>query len=106
MLMFFLEILCDLLDMLNHTDRIACMPSDVPTEPTGTNIKSATVSDIKDCAKAHEKIENSNCKKLTPFVSYTDYVNEQNGRKTTAGQVHIPYNEIQACVTEKILIKK
>ena len=69
MLMFFLEILCDLLDMLNHTDMTACMPSDVPTEPTGTNIKSATVSDIMDFAKAHEKIEWGECKKITSFVS-------------------------------------
>ena len=38
MFMFFLEILCDFLYMLTHTDTTACMPSDVPTEPTGTNI--------------------------------------------------------------------
>ena len=106
MLMFFLEILCDFLDMLTHTDTTACMPSDVPTEPTGTNIKPSTVSDIIDCAKAHEKIERGECKKITPFVSYTDYVNEQNGRKTTAGQIYIPYNEIRACVTAKDIDKK
>ena len=106
MLMFFIEIFCDLLDMLTYTDTTACMPSDVPTELTGTNIKPATVSDIMDCAKAYEKIEQGNCKKITPFVSYTEYVNEQNGRKTTAGQINIPYNVVRGCVTSKNIDKK
>ena len=51
------------------------------------NIKPETASDIFDCAKAHEQIEKGNAKKITPFVSYKEYVNEQNGRRTTAGQV-------------------
>jgi hypothetical protein len=59
-----------------------------------------TISDIADCAKAHETIEKGNYKNVTPFVKYVEQVNEFNNRKTVAGQLYIPLNDtIRACVT-------
>jgi hypothetical protein len=48
------------------------------------NLRSKTVSDIFDCAKAHKQIKKGDAKKITLFVSYKKYVNEKNGRKTIA----------------------
>ena len=36
--------------MLTPTNITYCMPSDVHNEPSGTNIKPTTLSDIIDCA--------------------------------------------------------
>ena len=70
------------------------------------NIKSETASDILECAKAHEQIEKGDAKKITPFVSYTEHVNEKNGKKTTAGQVNVPFfDKIRGCVTAKDIDK-
>ena len=65
MLMFFLEILCDLLDMLTHIDTTSCMPSrcSYRTEPTGTNIKPSTVSDILIVLKHMKKSNRVSVKK-------------------------------------------
>jgi hypothetical protein len=60
------------------------LTNDLPKE-FPTNLRSETVSDIFDCAKAHEQIEKRDAKKITLFVSYKEYVNEKNGIKTTAG---------------------
>ena len=70
------------------------------------NIKPETASDIFDCAKAHEQIEKGDAKKITLFVNYKEYVNEENGRKTTAGQVNVPFfDKIRECVTAKDIDK-
>ena len=56
--------------------------------------------------KAHEQIEKGDAKKITLFVSSKEYVNEQNGRKTTAGQVNVPFlDKIRGCVTAKDIDK-
>ena len=77
------------------------MPKEFPK-----NIKSETTSVILDCAKAHEQIEKGDAKKITSFVSYTKHENEQNGRKTTAGQVNVLFfDKIRGCVTAKDIDK-
>jgi len=48
-----------------------------------------------------KKSKKGDSKKLTYFVSYSEVVNEETGRKTTAGQVHVPFHKVRACVTTK-----
>jgi hypothetical protein len=61
-----------------------------------------TMSDIADCAKAHGDIEKGKCKGISPFVKYVEHVNEDNNRKTVAGQLNIPFiDKIRACITAK-----
>lgn len=68
---------------------------------------SQAMSDVADCAQAHEKIQKGDCKTATPFIKYAEYINELNNRKTLAGQIHLPfYDKIRACITSKNLDKK
>lgn len=69
------------------------------------DIKPETTSDIMDCAKAHQQIEKGSSKSITPVVKYSEYYNEENGRKTLAGQIKIPYHTVRACVTSKNIDK-
>jgi hypothetical protein len=72
------------------------------TTPNTTSCTSdpSTVSDLLDCAKAHEKIEKGEGKKVTLFVTYAEHINELTNRKTVAGQVRVPlFDKIVACVT-------
>jgi hypothetical protein len=76
----------ELLDSFSfsNSNTIGWITDDLPKE-FSKNLRSETVSDIFDCAKAHKQIEKGDAKKITLFVSYKEYVNEKNGRKTTAG---------------------
>jgi len=102
-----LELIIELFDSFNFPkpNLTGFFTSDVPDLPK--DLKPSMVSDLTDCAKAHSKIEKGDGKNITPFVSYAEEVNEENGRKTTAGQVSLPfYNTIKACVTSKDTDKK
>lgn len=120
--MIFLELLIEILSSFfdsvepKSTD---CSPSDAPepsqkkdiknrlTEIPKYKLKPGTISDMDDCAKAHAKIEKGEVKSITPFVKYTEVRNENNNRKTTAGQISIPlYNQIRGCITSKDQDKK
>lgn len=79
-----LELIIELLDSFNlpNPNSTEFITSDVPDLPK--DLKPTTVSDLKDCAKAHSKIEKGGGKNITSFVSYAKKVNKANGRKTTA----------------------
>jgi len=99
--MHLLELLIEILGSFNlpNPTSMDLVTSDVPEPP---KLKPGTVSDLQDCAKAHSKIDSGKGKNITPFVSYAEVVNEENGRKTTAGQISLPlYDNIKACVTSK-----
>lgn len=93
--MILLEIIFEFIESLTSATTTTCT-----TNPQ-------TMSDIADCAKAHEEILKGNFKNVTPFVKYVEQVNEENGRKTVAGQVYIPLSDtIRACVTSNDKPKK
>lgn len=103
-----LELIIELLDSFNfpNPNSTEFITSDVPDLPE-KDLKPATVSDLNDCAKAYSKIEKGSGKNITPFVSYAEVENEENGRKTTAGQLTIPfYDTIRGCLTSKNTDKK
>jgi hypothetical protein len=103
----FLELLIELLSSFDFpvSNGTSYITDDFP-KAFPKNIKSETISDIFDCAKAHEEIERGNAKKISPFVSYTEVKNEVNGRKTTADQVRVPlYATFRACITGKDIDK-
>ena len=100
--MHLLELFLEVLGSFNFPNptSIDLVTSDVPEPQKG--LKPGTVSDLQDCVRAHAKIDSGKGKKITPFVSYAEVVNEKNGRKSTAGQVSVPlYDTIRACVTSK-----
>jgi hypothetical protein len=100
--MHLLELLTEMLGSFNLPNPISIdlVTSDVPEPQKG--LKPGTVSDLQDCARAHAKIDSGKGKKITPFISYAEVVNEKNGRKSTAGQVSMSlYDTIRACVTSK-----
>jgi hypothetical protein len=53
-----------------------------------------------DCANGYEQIQRRNCKKITPFISYSEIKNATNNQKTIAGQLSIPfYDKIFGCIS-------
>ena len=67
------------------------------------NLKAETTSDILVCAKAHEQIKKWDDKKISYFVKYKEYVNEENSKKTTAGQINVLFfDKVKVCVITKI----
>jgi len=102
-----LELLINVFDSFSFPDTsmTGCMSEDLPKPPSKPdflkNLKPAIVLNLIDCAKAHEKIEKGDSKKLTYFVSYSEVVNEETGRKTTVGQVHVPFHKVRVCVSTK-----
>lgn len=102
-----LEVIIELLDSFTfpNSNTTEWITDDFPKE-FPKNLKSETASDILDYTKAHKQIEKRDVKKITPFVCYEKYVNEQNGRRTIAGQVNIPFfDKIRRYVTAKDIDK-
>ena len=102
--MHLLELLIEMLGSFNLPNPTSThlVTSDVPEVPKPKGLKPSTVSDLTDCAKAHSIIDSGKGKNITPLVSYAEIVNEKNDRKSTAGQVSVPfYDTIRACVTSK-----
>jgi hypothetical protein len=97
--MDFVELLHNMLESFTSLNTTECTNEDLPTGFPKT-LKPATNSDILDCGKAHEKIERGDCKKISPFVNYTELVNEEQGRKTIAGTLYIPFvDTIRGCIS-------
>jgi hypothetical protein len=81
--MFILELIIELFDSFNflNLNSIEFVTSDI-TELL-KDLKLSTVSDFKDCAKAHSKIEKREGQNIIPFVGHAKKVNKTNRRKTT-----------------------